>query len=162
MSIEFLKQIKYLDVLVKVRNIKKDCYALVYIEPYDDGFEIRLDSDYTRIDNYNDYELAEVLDDANLEKVLCEKCEKNEATLIKNCYVLCETCVKIQDIEEITLNVYKFKSNEELKVICFSHKIEHEYLTDKDLEKGLAVIDYDTDYDHYSVKLIDAKLIGEF
>ena len=78
MSIEFLKQIKYLDVLVKVRNIKKDCYDLVYIEPHDDGFEIRLDSDYTRIDDYNDYELAEVLDDANLEKVLCEKCEKTK------------------------------------------------------------------------------------
>lgn len=159
MSIEFLKQIKYLDVLVKVRNIKKDYYNRVYIEPHDDGFEIRTESDYTRIDNYEDYELAEVLDDDNLEKVLCELCEKNEATLIKNCYVLCDTCVKIQ---EITLNVYKFNSNEELKVICFSHKIEHEYLTDKDLEKGLAVIDYDPDYDHYSVKLIDAKLIGEF
>lgn len=162
MSVEFLKDIKYIECLYKIKHKTSGEQLLVYLIASDDKLQICNDVDGEEIVDCENYDLDEELGQ-DITEPTCEMCEKAVATIIKESCVVCSNCVKAFDVEMISPGIYKFKSNEELKTVLKSKQIEWEYIQDfHSFSKGLLVLDYDYDYDYTHHKIIPSELIGDF
>lgn len=166
MTLEDFKQIKYLDVLLQVRHKETGECILIYTDVQDDSFNIYSDKTGEILEDQDKYEIIEEIDYDQTNKVFCESCDENLATIVKNDNVWCSECIKILDIHEIDNNIYKFVNKDELRTLLFAKKINinhlHRASEYKEYTKGIAIFDFDFDYDQYSVKLINAEKIGEF
>lgn len=159
MSIDFIKDLKYLNTVFTVVN-KNDVNNpfYVYIDIIEND-QLAIFEEYSsiQIENPDNYRLIESIMSNDIDDVLCDICDSNKANMIRNQKVYCDDC---KDIKQISPSVFKFMNKNDLEKILRSLDNSLEILDEH--EKGLVVTHYDSDYDHNHVIIIKSEDIGEF
>lgn len=160
MTLEDLKQLKYLDVLVKVRHKICGTQDLVYVQVFKNKLVLCSDTTNDILKDEENYEIIEEILDENLLEVMCEYCNKNEAIIIKDNDIVCSECIKALSIPQISKNVYKFMNNQELKTLLFFKQIDNERYAS--YNKGIVFFYLSDDCDEWDARVISADDIGTF